>query len=78
MDPQCIFRKNRMLHADLSLLIHDLKTPLSIISMGVEALKNSRHDDGQYAELTKMIVDEGIKPLNAMIDLLGSGQLTES
>ena len=66
-----------MSQADLGQLIHDLKTPLSIISMGVEALKNVRGDDEQFALLAKMIVDEGIKPLDAMINSLGNVQAIE-
>jgi signal transduction histidine kinase len=63
---------------ELQQLIHDLKTPLSIISMAVEALQSVRHDDAQFAHLSKMILDEGVKPLNAMIDSLGNGQRVES
>lgn len=63
-----------MSRAELSQLIHDLKTPLSIISMGVEALKNVRYDGAQFDVITKMIAEEGIKPLNAMIDSLGDNE----
>ena len=63
---------------ELQQLIHDLKTPLSIISMAVEALKSVRHDDEQFAHLTKMIEDEGVKPLNAMLDSLGNSQRAKS
>ena len=64
--------------AELQQLIHDLKTPLSIISMAVEALQSVRNDDAMFAHLSKMILDEGVKPLNAMIDALGNSRRLES
>lgn len=64
--------------AELQQLIHDLKTPLSIISMAVEALQSVRHDDEQFAHLSKMIIDEGVTPLNAMIESLGNSPRMKS
>jgi|GEM_PF-3222238 len=48
-------------------LAHDLRTPLSIISMGLEILKQVRHDDEQFAHMLKMITTEGVEPLKTMI-----------
>lgn len=57
--------------AELHKWIHDLRTPLSVISMGIDALKRARHDDGQFVELTQMIDNEGIKPLVELLETLG-------
>ena len=48
-------------------LIHDLRTPLSIICMGLDALKHVRHDDEQFAQILKMISSEGTGPLKEFI-----------
>jgi signal transduction histidine kinase len=58
--------------AELQQWVHDLRTPLSIISMGVEALQRVRHDEQQFDELTDMILREGVGPLNSLLDALGS------
>jgi signal transduction histidine kinase len=59
-------------YAELQQWIHDLRTPLSIISMGVDALQRVRHDDQQFKELSEMIAREGIGPLNRLLDELGN------
>jgi signal transduction histidine kinase len=64
--------------AELQQWIHDIRTPLSIISMGVDALDRARHDDGQFVELSQMIVNEGIKPLNDLLDALGKPDASRS
>ncbi len=63
---------NRMSQTDLHQFVHDFRTPLSIISMGVEALKNARHDEAQFAQISMMILEEGVKPLDSMISMLGN------
>jgi len=64
--------------AELQQWIHDLRTPLAIISMGVDALKRTRHDDGQFVEISQMIANEGIKPLNDLLATLGDPNATRS
>ena len=37
---------------------------------GTALQARARHDDGQFVELSQMIVNEGIKPLNDLLDAL--------
>ena len=48
-------------------LAHDLRTPLSVISMGLEILKQVRHDDEQFARVMTMISAEGVEPMKTLI-----------
>lgn len=48
-------------------LAHDFRTPLSVICMGLEALKHVRHDEQQFDELLRMMVSEGTERLKALI-----------
>ena len=59
-------------YSELQQWAHDLRTPLSIISMGVEALQRVRHDDRQFNELMDIIQRDGINSLNNLLDALGN------
>lgn len=59
-------------------LAHDLRTPLSIISMGVEALKSVRTDAEEFATLVAMIEDEGIARLKEALTSLAEEPLAEA
>lgn len=65
-------------YTELQQWIHDLRTPLSIISMGVEALQRVRLDEKQFQELTEMILSEGVTPLNLLLDALGNENTSKS
>jgi signal transduction histidine kinase len=51
-------------------LTHDLRSPLSILSMGVETLKSLRADEQQFDLVCSMLSKEGIEPLKEMISRL--------
>ena len=52
---------------DLRQLIHDLRTPLSVIAMGLEILKQVRNDDENFNRIVAMIADEGVEPMKRML-----------
>ena len=54
--------------ANLRKLAHDLRTPLSIISMGIEILKQVRNDDEQFQRVLTMMSSEGVGPLKRAFD----------
>ncbi len=62
--------ENPMYRQRLRQLAHDLRTPLSIISMGVEALKSVRTDAEEFATLVTMIENEGIARLKEALTAL--------
>jgi len=64
-------------YTELQQWVHDLRTPLSVISMGIDALRSVRHDDQQFKELFEMISREGIGPLNRMLDQLGNDHFSK-
>jgi len=51
-------------------LAHDLRTPLSIMSMGLEVLQHVRNDDEQFGEMCRMMSREGIEKIKALIEAL--------
>lgn len=53
--------------AQLRQFAHDLLTPLSVVSMGLEILNQVRHDDEQFTRILTMIRTEGVEPLKTMI-----------
>ena len=55
-------------HSNVRKLAHDLRTPLSIISMGLEILRQVRNDDEQFNRVLSMMSSEGVYPLKRMID----------
>lgn len=59
-------------YIELQQWVHELRTPLSIISMGVEALQRVRDDERQFEELSAMILHEGVRPLNELLNALGN------
>lgn len=63
--------------ANLRKLAHDLLTPLSIISMGLEILGHVRNDDEQFERMLKMMSSEGVNPLKRAIDEIARQTLTD-
>jgi len=51
-------------------LAHDLRTPLSILSMGLEVLPHVRNDEEQFAEMCRTMTREGIEKITALIEAL--------
>ncbi len=51
----------------LGKLVHDLRTPLSVISMGLEILKQVRHDEEQFGRVLAMISQEGVEPMKRLL-----------
>jgi len=49
-------------------LAHDLRTPLSVICMGVEALKTCSPNSEDFAAILAMIDEQGTSPLKEMIN----------
>lgn len=49
-------------------LAHDFRTPLSVVAMGLEALKHVRHDEQQFQEMLQMITLEGTERLKSLIN----------
>jgi signal transduction histidine kinase len=62
-------------YAELQQWVHELRTPLSIISMGVEALQRVRHDERQFDELSAMIMREGVRSLDNLLTSLANENL---
>lgn len=48
-------------------LEHDLRTYLGVVTMGVQALGAFREDADEFAELSRTIEEEGVKPLEQTI-----------
>ncbi|SFJ18199.1 histidine kinase dimerization/phospho-acceptor domain-containing protein [Planctomicrobium piriforme] len=51
-------------------LAHDLRSPLTVISMGLEALQHARKDDQEFRTLCDMIEQQGIAVLQAKLESL--------
>ncbi len=48
-------------------LEHDMRTYLGVVTMGVQALDAFRDDAEEFAELSRTIEEEGVKPLRETI-----------
>lgn len=59
-------------HQKLRQLAHDLRTPLSILVMGLEALKRLKPDDPQFKLIVEMMTREGTQPIRGFIDSLAT------
>jgi hypothetical protein len=55
---------------DLQRLMHDIRSPFSIISMGIEALRALRDDEEQFQAMCQTIEQEGIDKLRERLDAL--------
>lgn len=55
------------LHKIVRKLAHDLRSPLSIIAMGVEATRAMKNDPHQIDALCDMMAREGVEPIKRMI-----------
>ena len=49
-------------------LAHDLRTPLSILSMGIEAIRVMKNDPAQCDMLCEMMAKEGIESMKRIIE----------
>jgi signal transduction histidine kinase len=58
---------DQQLHQILRKLAHDLRSPLSIISMGIEATRAMKNDPTQLDALCDMMAREGVEPLKRII-----------
>lgn len=54
--------------ARLRQLAHDLRSPLSILSMGVETLKSFRTDPEQFDQICNMLLTDGVEPMKQLIN----------
>jgi hypothetical protein len=57
-------------HAELRQLIHDIRSPFSVISMGIEALRALRTDELQFNSICDTVEQEGVEKLRAKLDSL--------
>lgn len=48
-------------------LQHDFNTYLGVVTMGLQALEGVRKDADEFAELSRTIEDEGVKPLKQIV-----------
>lgn len=46
---------------------HDVKSPLSVIVMGLEALKNLRQDEQMFLQVYQMIEADGVENLRRIV-----------
>lgn len=51
-------------------LAHDVRTPLSVICTGMEALRAVRDDADRFAEVYKTIQEQGVGPLQESVSKL--------
>lgn len=58
---------NEELHKILRKLAHDLRSPLSIIAMGIEATRAMKNDPNQLDALCDMMAREGVEPIKRII-----------
>lgn len=49
---------------------HDLRSPLSIISMGIEAIRALKHDPSQLDTICDMMAQQGVESIKAQISQL--------
>ncbi|MGN6133421.1 MAG: hypothetical protein ACTHOU_02930 [Aureliella sp.] len=49
-------------------LAHDLRSPLSVISMGIEAIRIMKHDPIQCDALCDMMAKEGIDAMKRILE----------
>ena len=48
-------------------LEHNMKTYLGIVTMGVQALASVREDPAEFAEVSRLIEEDGVQPLKQII-----------
>ncbi len=65
--PQCDAATSEQLHRILRKLAHDLRSPLSIIAMGIEATRAVKNDPTQLEALCDMMAREGVEPMKRLI-----------
>lgn len=63
----CDAATSEQLHKILRKLAHDLRSPLSIIAMGIEATRAMKNDPSQLDALCDMMAREGVEPIKRII-----------
>jgi len=63
----CDAAESEQLHKILRKLAHDLRSPLSIVAMGIEATRAMKHDPDQLDALCDMMAREGVEPIKRII-----------
>ena len=63
----CDAATSEQLHKILRKLAHDLRSPLSIIAMGIEATRAMKNDPSQLDALCDMMAREGVEPMKRLI-----------
>ncbi len=58
---------DKSLDQTLRQLDHDLRSPLSTIAMGIEAIKALKHDPAQIEMLCQMIQDQGVEEIKRVL-----------
>lgn len=58
---------NPQLHSIVRKLGHDLRSPLSIIAMGIEAIRALKNEPGQLDAICDMMAQQGVEPMKNMI-----------
>ena len=49
-------------------LAHDMRSSLSVLSMGLQMLRDSNSDNSEITELCDMMLNHGTTPLTAQVD----------
>jgi hypothetical protein len=63
----CDAAAREQLHKILRKLAHDLRSPLSIVAMGIEATRAMKNDPAQLDALCDMMAREGVEPIKQLI-----------
>jgi hypothetical protein len=61
---------NKTEHEKLRQLIHDIRSPFSVICMGLDALRALREDEEQFLAICDTIEQEGIARMREKLDEL--------
>ena len=66
--PTLNLSSDERLHKIVRKLAHDLRTPLSVMSMGVEAIRIMKNDPEQCDALCEMMAREGIESMKRILE----------
>lgn len=55
-------------HQIVRKLAHDLRSPLSVMAMGIEAIRIMKHDPSQCDALCEMMAKEGIESMKRILE----------
>lgn len=65
--PSSATNSDPQLHGIVRKLAHDLRSPLSIMAMGIEAVRALKSDPEQIEAICDMMAQQGIEPMKNMI-----------